>query len=98
MSQMGQKPKSLPERSHVSFRQLLRTYQRTRIQQLCATPELTHRSKQHSLDHAIHNGKYTRRDCKAERLCSLHVDDQLELSWQHDREIAGFLTFEIRAT
>jgi hypothetical protein len=26
-----------PERSHVSFRQLLRTYQRTRVQQLCAT-------------------------------------------------------------
>jgi hypothetical protein len=25
-----------PERSHVSFRQLLRTYQRTRVQQLCA--------------------------------------------------------------
>jgi hypothetical protein len=33
-----------PERSHVSFRQLLRTYQRTRVQQLCATTGLLHRS------------------------------------------------------
>ena len=35
MHAMGQNPKP-PERSHVSFRQLLRTYQRTRVQQLCA--------------------------------------------------------------
>ena len=32
----GVKSRIRPERSHVSFRQLLRTYQRTRVQQLCA--------------------------------------------------------------
>jgi hypothetical protein len=44
--QLWVKSRMPPERSHVGFRQLLRTYQRKRVQQLCASSGgLTHRRK-----------------------------------------------------
>jgi hypothetical protein len=46
------------------------------------------------LDHLVSNGEHAWRDCKAERLGSLHVDDELEFGRLHDRKISGFLTPE----
>ena len=43
-------------------------------------------------DHLVGDRKYTRRNSQGERLGGLEIDDQLELGWLLDREIAGLRT------
>jgi hypothetical protein len=38
-----------------------------------------------SFDHLVGDSKYSRGDCKAERLRSFQVDAQLKFSWLYDR-------------
>jgi hypothetical protein len=45
-------------------------------------------------DHFVGNGEHAWRDCEAERLGGLHVDDQLELGWQLHRKFGGLVAFE----
>ena len=88
-----------PERSHVSFRQLLRTYQRTRVQQLCATSGLMHRSERK--DYSITSSAVAssrRRHSQAKHPGGLAVDDEFELRCLHDRQVRGFCTLEDTAS
>ena len=39
-------------------------------------------------------GEQRRRHDETEHLCSLEVDDQLELGWQQDRQVGWFLALE----
>src|SRR6478752_4051377 len=39
-------------------------------------------------------GEQRRRHDETERLCSLEVDDQLELGWQQHRQVGWFLALE----
>jgi hypothetical protein len=38
-------------------------------------------------DYLVGAGEQRRQHAKAERLCGLEVDYQLELGWQHDRQV-----------
>jgi hypothetical protein len=46
------------------------------------------------LDRFVGNSEHAWRDCEAERLGGLHVDDQLELGWQLHRKFGGLLALE----
>ena len=90
MSPMGQN-RIPPERSHVSFRELLRTYQRTRVQQLCA------KSGREQVQHtnALLYDRVGEREqlvwnIEAYRLRGLDIDDQLELGRLFNRQIGRF--------
>jgi hypothetical protein len=45
-------------------------------------------------DHFVGSGEHAWRDCEAERLGRLHVDDQLELGWQLHRKFGGLVALE----
>src|SRR5271163_4744705 len=47
-----------------------------------------------SLDHLVSGGQQSFRDCKAERLGGLHVDDQFERGRLHDWKVGGLGAFE----
>jgi hypothetical protein len=49
---------------------------------------------QRLLDHLVGDCQYARRDIEAERLGSLHVNDQLEFSRLLNRQISRFFTAE----
>ena len=78
---------------------------------LRAIPALMHRSKQHphsmtlsarstavSLDHLVGAAEQRRRHFEAKRFRSLEIDNQLELGWLFDRQIAGLAPFKILST
>jgi hypothetical protein len=45
-------------------------------------------------DHLVGAGQQRGRHIEAERFCSLEIDDKVELSWLHDRQVGGFFTAE----
>ena len=46
-------------------------------------------------NHIVSDGEHPRRDCKAERLCSLQVDNKVEFRRLQYWQIAGFRAFKI---
>jgi hypothetical protein len=74
------------ERSHVSFRQLLRTYQRTRVQQLCAMSRHMQCNKQALLfDHVVGSYLQSQWDCKPKCFGGFEVYNEFKLDRLHDR-------------
>jgi hypothetical protein len=57
-----------------------------------------HRSKTASLDHLVGDGKYSWRNCKAERLRGLEMNHQLEFSRLQDRQVGGLVAIENAAS
>src|SRR6516225_2074828 len=45
-------------------------------------------------DHLVGEREKVRRDCEAERLRGLEIDDQLELRWLHDWKIGRLFALE----
>src|SRR6516162_1894765 len=45
-------------------------------------------------DDLVGAGKDRRRDCEAERLRSLEIDDEIEFYWLLDRQVAGLGTLQ----
>ena len=52
------------------------------------------RQRASSLDHLVGKGEQLVGHCKAERLCGLEVDHQLELDWGLDRQLARALALK----